>query len=83
MKHEKEPTHEPTVIDDSIIAGLLLAKGHQVIPDKDSKGRVVYRVSGDVSRTMSEIYANSEIGLMDVLRSIKTARSMIFEMRNR
>jgi len=71
---------KPTFLEDSIIAGILLAKGHKITPVvKDH--RVFYVVEGDVEKSLTEIYTNQLIGCLDVLRSIKTTRSMIFNLK--
>jgi hypothetical protein len=78
---EAEKSKEPTVFEDSIITGLLLAKGHSVNPVRNSDGRIVYRVEGNVERSIQEIYSNCLVGALDVMRSIKLTRSMIFNLR--
>ncbi len=78
---EAEKRKEPTIFEDSIITGLLLTKGHKVIPIKNSDGRIVYKVEGDVERSIQEIYSNCLVGALDVMRSIKLTRSMIFNLR--
>lgn len=72
---------KPTIFQDSIITGVLHALGHKVIPIKNLNGQVNYEVSGNVSKTIEEIYANCPVGALDVMRSIKLTRSMIFNLR--
>lgn len=72
---------QPAIFEDSIIVGILLAKGHPVIPFRDLNNKVAYNVEGDVEKSVQEIYANVPIGSLDVLRSIKLTRSMIFNLR--
>jgi hypothetical protein len=82
MKKEKK-VEEPAIFEDAIITGILLSKGHKVTPFKKSDGRVIYSVEGDIEKTMHEIYSNCPIGALDVLRSIKLTRSMIFNLRGK
>lgn len=81
MVKEAEKNKEPAIFEDSIITGILLAKGHTVTPFKDSNNKIAYHVEGDVEKTLQEIYSNCPIGSLDVMRSIKLTRSMIFNLR--
>jgi hypothetical protein len=72
---------EPTIFEDSIIAGLLLTKGHRVNPIKNPDGRIVYEIEGDTNKTIQDIYTNCPVGALDVMRSIKLTRSMIFNLK--
>lgn len=77
----KEPTKTHTV-EDSIIAGILLAKECSVTPKIDSeKNKVVYEIRGNVEKALDEIYTNCPVGSLDVLRGIKFTRSAIFNLR--
>ncbi|MFH0773892.1 MAG: hypothetical protein V2A53_00135 [bacterium] len=79
---EAEKNKEPAIFEDSIITGLLLAKGFKVTPVKNSDGRIVYKVEGnDIEKSIHEIYSNCPVGSLDVLRAIKLTRSMIFNLR--
>jgi len=71
----------PTIIDDSILAGLLKAFQHEVIPHNDERNYTHYSVYGDVKKSLQEIYTNKPIGSLDVLNSIKACRSMIYNLR--
>jgi hypothetical protein len=78
---KKQGKSDPITIEDSIIAGILLAKNHKITPYLDEKKRVHYAVSGDVEKSLKEIYLNMPVGSLDVLNSIKTTRSMIFNLK--
>ncbi len=69
------------VLDDSILVGILHAKGHDVQPTVDDRLMVHFHISGDVERSLREIYANEPVGSLDVLNSIKACRSMIFNLK--
>ena len=71
----------PTIIDDSILVGILIAKKHKTLPAIDDKKRVHYEVYGDVEKSLKEIYNNDTIGCLDVYNSVKQARSMIFALK--
>lgn len=72
---------ESTILEEPIIVGVLIAKNHRVIPFKKPDGRVAYRIYGDTEKSLQEIYNNTPLGSLDVIRSIKLARSMIFTMK--
>ena len=78
---ETEKKEEPTIFQDSIITGLLHALGHEVTPVKNQNGQVNYKVFGNVEKTIEGIYSNCPVGALDVMRSIKLTRSMIFNLR--
>lgn len=83
MKEQPTKKHT-TTIEDSIVAGILLAKGCLVTPKIDSeKNKVVYEIEGDTEEALSEIYSNQPIGALDVLRAIKLTRSAIFNFNLR
>ncbi|MBF0541241.1 MAG: hypothetical protein HQK91_07310 [Nitrospirae bacterium] len=79
----KDKSHEtqPTVFEDAIIAGVLLAKGHQVIPQINNNKRIKFQVSGDVNISIAEIYSNTTIGSLDVIKGIKATLGMIFNLK--
>lgn len=80
-----------TIIQDSIIAGVLGSMKDsdsrelcEVTPINDvERDKVVYHISGDIDALMKALYENRPVGALDVLRSIKSARSAIFNMRRR
>ena len=78
---EAEKKEEPALFQDSVITGILHALGHQIIPVKNQNGQVNYKVFGNVEKTIEEIYSNRPVGALDVMRSIKLTRSMIFNLR--
>lgn len=78
---KKAEEEKSTVLEESSIVGVLIAKNHKVIPFKKSDGRVAYKIYGDTEKSLQEIYNNDPIGSLDVIRSIKLARSMIFAMK--
>lgn len=72
----------PTIVTDSIIAGLLIPNPDvKIIPFPDSKGRVSFKVYGDVQKALQEIYENRPIGSKDALDGIKSARGMIWNLK--
>lgn len=79
----KEPVATITILDDSIVTGALIAMGHPVTPRVDENERVDYAVRGDVKSSLAKIYENHPIGSLDVIRGIKLARSMIFNMKGK
>jgi hypothetical protein len=81
-REKSEPTIESAIYEDSIIAGIFHALGHKVNPIKNSGGRIVYQVEGDTDKTIQGIYSNCPVGALDVMRSIKLTRSMIFNLRS-
>jgi hypothetical protein len=80
---EAEKSKKPAIFEDSIIAGILLAKGHTVTPFNTLNNRIGYHVEGDVEKSLQEIYANCPIGSLDVMRSVKLTRSMIFNLKGK
>ncbi len=69
------------IFEDSIITGILLTKGHKVTPTKNPNNKVVFKVEGNVEKSIQEIYSNCSVGALDVMCSIKLTRSMIFNLR--
>ncbi len=78
---EAAKNKESAIFEDSIIAGVLHAKGHSVKPLKQSNNKVVFYVAGDIEKSIKEIYDNCQIGALDIMRSIKLIRSMVFYLR--
>ena len=78
---EKEDGKEPVIFEDSIIAGILLALDHRVVPFRKPDSKIIFKVYGDVEASINKVYSNCPVGLLDVMRSIKLTRSMIFNMR--
>lgn len=83
VKEAEEENREPAIFEDSIIVGLLHAKEHVITPYASPGKKVNFRVFGDVEKSLQEIYSNFPIGSLDVLRSIKLIRSMIFNFNLR
>lgn len=67
-------------LTDAVLAGLLLSKGHKILPRLENNV-VVFDVQGDVEKSLREVYENEPIGSLDVLRGVKTTRSMIFDLK--
>lgn len=80
---EAEKNKKPTIFEDSVISGILHARGHTVIPYVNPDNKVSFKIFGDVEKSLQDIYANRPIGSLDVMRSIKLTRSMIFNLRGR
>ncbi|MBF0542305.1 MAG: hypothetical protein HQK91_12750 [Nitrospirae bacterium] len=80
MKQDADKGNQ-SVFEDAIIAGVLLAKGHQVIPQINNNKRIEFQVSGDVNKSIAEIYSNTPIGSLDVIKGIKATRGMIFNLK--
>lgn len=78
---ERGKSKEPAIFEDSIIAGILHAKGHTVTPYVNPDNKVSFKIFGDVEKSLQDIYANRPLGSLDVMRSIKLTRSMIFNLR--
>jgi hypothetical protein len=68
-------------LEDSIIVAYLFLKGHRFIPTKREDGRVVFRVEGDISEDLQEIYQNVQVGILDFIKSLKAIRSSIFALK--
>jgi len=81
-KTKAKERETPTIIDDSILAGILIAKKHKIIPGIDEKKHVHYSVYGNVEKSLREIYSNDNIGCLDVYNAIKQARTMIWALRS-
>lgn len=69
-------------IEDSILAGIFISFGHNVIPFTDG-ARVKYEITGDFGKTLQQISSNEHIGSLDALNGIKAARQMIYMLRAR
>ena len=80
-REEVEENKESHLFEDSIIVGIFHAKGHTVIPTVNPDNKVNFKVFGDVEKSIEGIYSNCPIGSLDVMRSIKLIRSMIFNLR--
>jgi hypothetical protein len=78
---KRDAISEPFEIECSITAGILKAKNIDVTPISNSNGKVVYRIGGNAEQALQEIYANCQVGALDVLQSIKFTRSAIFALR--
>ena len=75
---------EPVRFEDSILVGILEALGLKNTAQKDlEKNKVFYLVEGDVEKALQHVYSNQLVGALDVLRSIKSARSAIFNLRGK
>lgn len=79
---ETEKSKEPTIFEDAILAGILLSLGHQITPIKSPNGQIIFQIRGNVEKTVQDIYSNCSVGALDVMRSIKLTRSMIFNLRS-
>lgn len=79
---KKQEHDKPFITEDSTLTGILIAKSHKVIPQRDLRQRVQYFIYGDVKKSLREIYENFPIGSLDVLNGIKSARAMIFTLRH-
>jgi hypothetical protein len=81
--NQKPPVEEapPFISEDPSLTGILIAKGHKVIPEPDARQRVHYCIYGDVQKSLKEIYENRPIGAVDVLNGIKAARTMLWTFR--
>lgn len=77
----KEKDIIPTIIKDSTIAGLLIAKDIKVVPFPDENKRVHYAAYGDVAKALQEIYENQPCGSLDMLNGVKSARGMIWNLK--
>jgi hypothetical protein len=64
---KKKPPEEPTIVDDSIIAGLLIAKKIKIVPFPAENKRVRYAAYGNVGKALREIYENQPCGSLDML----------------
>jgi hypothetical protein len=74
-------TKKTTEIEDATIIAFLSLKGHHINPYRRADGRVVFKVSGDISHTLHELYSNVHIGILDYIKSLKTIRSSIFTIK--
>jgi hypothetical protein len=83
----EEPAKQRTTIEDSITVGILGAvKSCEVTitPRNDSeRNKVVFDCVGDIEGALKAIYNNQLVGALDVLRSIKSARSAIYNFRGK
>jgi hypothetical protein len=69
------------ILEDSIQVGILKALGCTFTPESDDSGHVQFRITGDVDGCLAKLYQNHQIGALDVLQAIKTARQAIFSLR--
>lgn len=53
----------------------------EVIPFKQSNGRIAFKVSGDVESAINEIYVNKKVGVNDYIRTLRSVRNAIFTLR--
>jgi hypothetical protein len=59
-------------------------KDFKIIPQKNSAGQVEFLVEGDgIDEALSELYANSSVGALDLIGALKGLRSSIFALRDR
>lgn len=71
-------THE---FEDATIVAFLACQGHQITPLRNSNGRVVFEVDGDISKDIEAFYANQLVGVADYVRTFKALRSSIFTLK--
>lgn len=74
-------TPPEAIIEDSIQAGILKALGCTFTPEPDDFGHVQFRITGDIDGCLAKLYQNHQIGAMDALQAIKSARQSIFSFR--
>ena len=72
-----------SIIEDSILAGIVEAFNLCKVIPQSSHGRTVYRIEGPVDEVLEKIYRNEPVGALDALKSIKSARQAIFTMKDR
>jgi len=71
------------IFEDSITTGTIevFPEIKEVIPEKTPKGRVQFRVRGDIEGALRKLYQNHPVGSLDVLKAIKSARQAIFSLK--
>ncbi|OGW37448.1 MAG: hypothetical protein A2Y97_00050 [Nitrospirae bacterium RBG_13_39_12] len=70
-----------TFEDTSIVAFLSL-KNYKVTPQRTYDGKVVFIVEGkDINRALQELYGNSQVGVLDFIKTLKALRSSIFALK--
>lgn len=78
---------QEVILEDwSIVAFLSLPeiqmKYHiEITPFKQSRGRVAFRIRGDVESAIVEIYANKQVGISDYMKALRNVRHTIFTLR--
>lgn len=68
-------------IEDATIVAFLALRGHRITPLKNSNGRIIFEVEGNIAPDIEAFYANHSVGIMDYVRMLKSLRSSIFTMK--
>lgn len=70
-----------TEFEDASLVAFLILRGHKTTPFKRADGRVVFSVEGDILPTLQELYANTQVGVLDFIKTLKAVRSSIFALK--
>lgn len=71
-----------TEMEDTNIVAYLHYKGFKFMPHNVGGTRIGFKVYGDVDDTVSEMYRNPDVKLMDFIKCLKAVRSSMFTMKN-
>ena len=77
---------DKTILDDTSLVAWLLLKGHAVTPLRcvNNDQRLSFNIAGDTSsieKDMNDFHNNVYVKVQDFNRSLKTVKSMIWNMR--
>ena len=68
--------------EDVTIVAFLDLCGHKITPFKNPKGRIAFKVEGDITGDIKAFYTNKEVRIMDYVSTFKLYRNQIFTMKN-
>ena len=71
-----------TDFQDTNIVGYLHYKGFKFTPYDVGGGRIGFKVYGDIDDTVSEMYKNPDVKVMDFIKCLKSIRSAMFTLKN-
>jgi hypothetical protein len=75
---------EKRIFSDPTIPAFFQAshKPFKVIPQRNNNGQVEFLVEGkDIDKALDELYANTPVGVLDLIRCLKGLRSSIFALK--
>ncbi len=67
--------------EDALFVAFLALRGHQITPCKQSNGRVIFEVTGDIARDIEAFYLNNNVGVLDYSSMVKFVRSSISNLK--
>jgi len=80
------PTPPQTVFYDTMLVAFFKLKDHTVIPQYNSeeKNHIEFRIDGDPKKIQEDLHAffsNEPVGVRDYVGSLKTVKSMMYDLK--